>query len=75
MRYDQLRLRRKLTPPIFIANVAVLIFTDEVMRKSSVTGTISNAHKKKGVTEKPHLSTEGLEAVHGNSNFPSITVV
>ena len=61
--YDSLCMGRT-RPTIFIKRIASCIITDAILKKSSVTGKLSNAHNSK-TQVKPALDQLQLQAVFG----------
>ncbi|XP_046601297.1 uncharacterized protein LOC124295410 [Neodiprion lecontei] len=65
--YDRLRLKLNIREYSFVGNLARLVFTDAVLRRPSVTGTVCNVTKYRmgsAVTARPALESKRLYAVY-----------
>lgn len=67
---DTIKRRANKASTRFIENLALIIFTEEVLKSSSITGKASNAHRSKKV--KPALDAIKLNAIYGKSSFGKI---
>lgn len=60
--YDEIAKMSK-SPSVFIKNLAVAIFTPDVLRNSSVTGKLSAKQKKLGTNARPRLNPDCITAI------------
>lgn len=68
--YDFVKYQRADTPPKFVKNIASKIFTDEVLKESTVTGKASNAYvHQEGEKNKTALDPVKMKAVAGKCNL------
>lgn len=57
------------SPSIFVKNLAVSVFTPDVLRNSSVTGKLSAKKKQMGENASPRLNPDGITAIKSKSYY------